>query len=300
MCATCEGCGSAEGMHIRFDDRRGLLSCLAAPRAVLSFPSFLSLPKAQTLVRTTFVATRAGTVHGVAYWWEVQMLPPGGGGGGGGGTNNRNSEEDEAGGGIATSPSMSTAPGRTPLPDHWRQNLIPLQTPLEVAEGQTVELAFSHDADECWVDVRVGGVFSDRPPATGGPARAEVEGGVGSKGDGCRGGGASARAEFTPRSRVFGCSPSTTKTGEPCCEGRWTPSLSRPNQSRTMEAAKGAWESSWCSETDLSRHSLPRLAAFRCWSYPWDPLIRLRNEWRNACAYALRRQGCLTGWFLHH
>jgi predicted RNA methylase len=189
MCATCEGCGSAEGMHIRFDDRRGLLSCLAAPRAVLSFPSFLSLPKAQTLVRTTFVATRAGTVHGVAYWWEVQMLPPGGGGGGGGGTNNRNSEEDEAGGGIATSPSMSTAPGRTPLPDHWRQNLIPLQTPLEVAEGQTVELAFSHDADECWVDVRVGGVFSDRPPATGGPARAEVEGGVGSKGDGCRGGG---------------------------------------------------------------------------------------------------------------
>ena len=54
-----------------------------------------------------------------------------------------------------SSPSMSTAPGRTPLPDHWRQNLIPLQTPLEVAEGQKAEMAacavVHYEANKgCW------------------------------------------------------------------------------------------------------------------------------------------------------
>jgi hypothetical protein len=127
-----------------------------------------------------FVVERNGSIDGVAYWWHVAMLRDetrtrkkttgrrqGGGGytdgdddsdscrGGGG---NGDDASSDCGHGKKKSPlqqqllpRMSTAPGQTACPDHWRQNLVPLPSPLRVSKGDVCSVTLARDDDMVWV-----------------------------------------------------------------------------------------------------------------------------------------------------
>ena len=142
VCATCAGSASAEGMHVRWqgrpwcaweskvcgDSHEDVIKPLAEPAAF--FELDFSNPPLSRKTTLTFIPTRDGTVHALVYWWRVAML----------------AENDVL-------PVMSTAPGNTACPDHWRQSVAPLNSPCCVSRGEPIRFTAFHDADMVWFEV---------------------------------------------------------------------------------------------------------------------------------------------------
>ena len=145
-CARCAGSAAAEGMHVRWEggarwcnwddgpgaaaDDDGELRPLAPAQQAFDFDFCDPRPRGTSSL--TFTAARAGTVHGIAYWWEVNML-----------------KEGAAVHGTR-SLVMSTAPGKTAAPDHWRQCVAPLAAPVKVSKGGTFTVEAFHNEDMVW------------------------------------------------------------------------------------------------------------------------------------------------------
>jgi len=191
-CASCAGSAAAEGMHIQFKDddiaRRTeiaqnqpcsetdyectLLVPLATPQLALEFTDFCKLPT-HGHRRIRFVAKFTGQVDAIAYWWHVGML-----------LDDKHVNQDISGPAVANrsaaagltgehfygtaGPFMSTAPGWTACPDHWRQNLVPFEVPLNVTKDQVFEFDVFHDPDMIWFR---------HPPQNDGPSNDLSEGG---------------------------------------------------------------------------------------------------------------------------
>jgi hypothetical protein len=114
-----------------------------------------------------FTCAKAGTVHGVVYWWRVDMLSESMLRGAVDATVSNesisgtsaafkicSSVEDEVGAAKQGSagPFMSTVPGDTAAPDHWRQNVVPLPQPITVEAGSKLVMTACHDADMLWFE----------------------------------------------------------------------------------------------------------------------------------------------------
>ena len=89
----------------------------------------------------TSVATRAGLVHAIAYWWDLKMCP---------GDANPLAARTEPGKGDRPTPGvLSMAPGEG-WRDHWRQNVCFLDSPVVVEAGDVVTFRMCHDDWRIW------------------------------------------------------------------------------------------------------------------------------------------------------
>ena len=119
-----------------------LLPCrLVSSRRVTTSPprhfTFITLSP----LRPHDLNTSDGVIHGLVYWWVCNM----------------------SGSGAPHPILMSTTPGASPAPDHWRQNVCPLTRPLAVKAGQVLTARARHDEDMVWFEP-----FDEVTPAASG------------------------------------------------------------------------------------------------------------------------------------
>ena len=140
---------------------------LVPPQEVLDMD--FSDPPLSGRREVVFMCAKAGTVHGIVYWWRVDMLSrnvlhgaaiphatDGSESVNGTSTASNNSGcvqgDSRAAKDGKDGPFMSTAPGDTAAPDHWRQNVVPLPQPITVDAGSKLVMTACHDADMIWFE----------------------------------------------------------------------------------------------------------------------------------------------------
>jgi len=131
-CENCPGAASPVHLHAQPLIDQGLLRVLSKPRPVFDF-DFSNPPGPAGRAQELYVRSlHQGRVQGVLMWWDCDM------------------GEDV--------PMMSTRPGWTAPPDHWRQALFVLSPShgggTVVEEGEFVVLSCAHNDDDMWFRVR--------------------------------------------------------------------------------------------------------------------------------------------------